>query len=132
MGNLSHHNKIKLSKLCKQFCKENFNIKLVFKSFKVKNYFSYKDPIRNDLKPFLGYKFTCAGGFSSYIAETCRHFTTRIEEDIKKDNKFYSFKYLQSTPTCFDSYNSLCFNIIDKATSKFDLGIKEALHVNWK
>ena len=32
----------------------------------------------------------------------------------------------------FDSYNSLCFKIIDKANSKFDLKIKEALHINWR
>ena len=30
IGNLSHHIKIKLSKLFKEFCKEDFNIKLVF------------------------------------------------------------------------------------------------------
>ena len=53
IGNLSHHIKNKLSKLCKEFCKENFNIKLVFNSFKIKNYFSYKGPIPNDLKSFL-------------------------------------------------------------------------------
>ena len=34
----------KLSKLCKEFCKNNFNVKLVFNSFKIKNYFSCKDP----------------------------------------------------------------------------------------
>ena len=45
IGNLSHHIKNKLSKLCKEFCKESFNIKLAFNSFKIKNYFSYKDPI---------------------------------------------------------------------------------------
>ena len=28
--------------------------------------------------------------------------------------------------------NSLCFKIIDKAKSKFDLKIKEALHINWR
>ena len=33
IGNLSHHIKNKLSKLCKEFCKENFNIKVVFNSF---------------------------------------------------------------------------------------------------
>ena len=44
-GNVSRHIKYKLSKLCKEFCKENFNIKLVFNSFKIKNYFAYKDPI---------------------------------------------------------------------------------------
>ena len=34
--------------------------------------------------------------------------------------------------TCFDSYNSLCSKIIDKVNSKFDLKIKEALHINWR
>ena len=58
IGNLSHHITNKLSKLCKEFCKENFYIKLVFNSFKIKNYFSYKDPIPNDFKSFLVYKFT--------------------------------------------------------------------------
>ena len=108
---------------CKEFCKENFNIKLVFNSFKNKNYFSCKNPIPNDLKSFLVYKFTCASCSSSYIGETCHHFKTRVEEHIKKDNKPHIFKHLHSTTTCFDSYNSLCFKIIDKANSKFDLKI---------
>ena len=130
IGNLSHHIKKKLSKLCKEFCKENFNIKLVFNSLKIKNHFSYKDPIPDDLKSFLVYKFTCASCSSSYIGETCRHFKTRIKEHIKKDNKSHIFKHLHSTTACFDLYNSLCFKIIDKANSKFDLKIKEALHIN--
>ena len=76
IGNLSHHIKNKLSKLCKGFCKENFNMKLVFNPFKIKNYFSYKDPISND---FLVYKFTCASCSSSHIGETCHNFKIRIE-----------------------------------------------------
>ena len=60
IDNLSHHIKNKLLKLCKEFCKENFSIKLVFNSFEIKNYFAHKDPIPNDLKSFLVYKFTCA------------------------------------------------------------------------
>ena len=115
-------------KLCKEFCKENF--KLVFTSFKIKNYFSYKDPIPDDLKSFLVYKFTCASCSSSYIGETCRHFKTRIEEHIKKDNQFHIFKHLHSTATCFESYNSLSFKTIDKANSKFDLKIKEVLYIS--
>ena len=39
IGNLLHHIKNKFSKLYKEFCKENLNIKLVFNSFKIKNYF---------------------------------------------------------------------------------------------
>ena len=126
IGNLSHHIKNKLLKLSKEFCQKNLNIKLVFNSFKIKNYFSYKDPIPNDLKSFLVYKFTCASCSSSYIGETCRHFKARIEEHIKKDNKSHIFKHLRSTATCFDSYNSLCFKIIDQANSKFDLKINKA------
>ena len=119
-------------KLTKEFCKENVNIKLIFSSFKIKNYFSYKDPIPNDLKPFLVYKFTCASCSSSYIGKTCHHFKTRIEEHIKKDIKSHIFKHLHSTTTSFDSCNSLCFKIIDKANSKFDLRIKEALQITWR
>ena len=130
IGDLSRHIKNKFSKLCKEFCKKNVNIKLVFTSFKIENYFSYKDPIPDDLKSFLVYKSTCASCSSSYIGETCRHFKTRIEEHIKKDNKSHIFKHLHSTATCLDSYNSLCFKITDKANSKFDLKIKEALHIN--
>ena len=58
IGNLSHHVKNNFSKLCKEFRKENFNIKLVFDSFKIKNYCSNKNPIPNDLKSFLVHKFT--------------------------------------------------------------------------
>ena len=39
ISNLSHHIKMKHSKFCKDFSKENFNINLVFNSFKIKNYF---------------------------------------------------------------------------------------------
>ena len=119
-------------KLCKEFCKENFNINLVFNSCKIKNYFSYKDPVINDLKFFLVYKFTCASCSSSYNGETCHHFKIRIEEHIKKDNKSHIFKHLHYSETCFDSYNSLRFKIIDQANSKFDLKIKEALLINWR
>ena len=107
-------------------------IKLLFNSFKIKYYFAYKDPILNDLKSFLVQKCTCASCSSSYIGETCHHFKIRIEEHIKKDNKSHIFKHLHSSKTCFDSYNSLCFKIMYKANSKFDLKIKKALHINWR
>ena len=81
----------------------------------------------------LVYKFTCAACSSSYIGETCHHFKTGIDKHIKKDNKSLIFKHLDSTTTCVvDSNISLCFKITDKANSKFDLQIKEALHINWK
>ena len=132
IGNVSHHIKNKLSKLCKEFCKENLNIKLVLNSFKIKNYFSYKDPIPNDLKSCLVYKFTCASCSSSYIGGTCCHFKTRIEEHIKKDNKSHIYTYTLVFNIYTPQQLSLCFKIIDKANSKFDLKIKEVLHINWR
>ena len=64
VSSLFHHIKNKLSKLCKEFCKENFNIKLAFNSFNFKNWFSSRDPFPDDLKSFLEYKFT--GGSCSF------------------------------------------------------------------
>ena len=119
-------------KLCKEFCKENFSIKLVFNSFKIENYVSYKDPIPNDLKSFLVYKRNCASCSSSYFDETCRHFKTSVEEHIKKNNKSHIFKQLHSKATCFNPYNYLCFKIIHGANSKLDLKIGEALPINWR
>ena len=127
-----HHIKNKLSKLCKEFCNENFNIELVFSSFKIKNYFSSKDSIPDDLKSFLVYKFTYAGCSSSYIGKICHCVKTMIEEHIKKDNKSHIFKHLHSTTTCFESHNSLSFKIIDKSNSKFDLKIENASLINWR
>ena len=109
MDNPSYHIKNKLLKLCKGFFKENFNINLVFNSFKIKNHFSYKDPIPDDLKSFLVCKFSCASSSSSYIVESCRHLKTRTEENIRKDNTSHISKHLHSTTVCFDLYISLSF-----------------------
>ena len=56
---------------------------VVLNSFKIKSYFSQKDPIPDDLKSFLVYKFTCTSSSgSSYIGGTCHHFKTRTEEQV--------------------------------------------------
>ena len=132
IGNHSDHIKNKFLKLCKEFRIENFNIKLVLNSFKSNNYFSYKDPISNDLKSCLVCIFTCASCSFWYIDKSCRNFKTRIEEHTKKNNKSHIFKHLHSTATCSDAYNSICFKIIHKANSKLDSKFKGALHINWR
>ena len=75
------------------------------------------------------YEFTCGRCSSSYTGKTFRHFKTRIVEPIKKGNKSHIFRPLNSSETCFVSYNSLCLKKIDKANSNFELKIKEALHI---
>ena len=105
---------------------------LAFSLFKTRNYFLYKDRIPDDLKSFLVYTFICASCSSSYTGKSCHHFKTRMDQHIKKDSKSHIFKHLHSTVTCFHSYNFLSFKIIDKSNSKFDLNIKEALHITWR
>lgn len=43
-------------KTLQTFCKEKFNIDLVFNLFKIQNCFSHKYPIPNNLKSHLVYK----------------------------------------------------------------------------
>ena len=50
---------------------------------------------------------------------------------MKNVNKSHIFKHLHTIITCHGSYNSLSLKIINKANSKFDLKIEEALHINW-
>ena len=118
------------TKTGKEFCNENFNVKLVFNSFKIKNYFSYKDPIPDDLKSFLVYKFTCASCSSSYIGDVVilklglRNISKRITSPI--------FLNIYTPPQHALTRIIPFALIIDKANSKFDLKIKEALHINWR
>ena len=86
IGKYSEQVQKKLSKICKQFWKDA-DLKIVFTSFKINNYFSTKDKTPYFLKSFLVYKFLCASCNSCYIGETCRHFKTRIDEHVKKDKK---------------------------------------------
>ena len=73
IGKYSEQVQKKLSKVCKQFCKDA-DLKIVFNSFKINKYFSAKYKTLNFLKSFLVYKLVCARCISCYIGETCRHF----------------------------------------------------------
>ena len=118
-----------LWKLCKEFCKENFNIRLVFNSFKIKSYFLYKDSIPDDLKSFLVYKCSCTSCSSSCIGKSCCRFTTRIENMSKRITSLI-FLNTYTPPQHVVTLIILYFKI-DNANSKFDLKIKEALDINW-
>ena len=121
----------KITKLCKQYCNEN-NVKIVFTSFKISNYFSVKDATPYFLKSFLVYKFICARCKSCYIGETCRHFITRIDEHIKKDKKSHVFQHLHNKEECFSSFDLNCFSILDSATTKYQTKLKEGMYINWE
>ena len=56
---------------------------------------------------------------------------TRIEEHLDKDKKSHVFKHLDENRNCKNLSTPDCFNIIDSASSKFRLKLKEAIHITW-
>ena len=51
---------------------------------------------------------------------------------MSTSKRITSLIFLNIYPPPHHSYNPLCFKKIDKANSKFDLKIKDPLHINWR
>ena len=77
------------------------------------------------------YKFTCARCNASYIGETCRHISTRMDEHFRTDKKSHVYKHLHKNHQCLNSCDLDCFEILDSASTHFNLKIKEALYIKW-
>ena len=74
----------RLRKLLKRYC-NNFDVKLVISSFKIRNMLSVKDSVPVELRSNVVYKFTCASCNSCYVGETSRHLSTRIRQHLNRD-----------------------------------------------
>ena len=86
----------------------------------------------NKLKSCIVYRFRCAGCGACYVGETSRHICTRINEHLNMDKASHIFKHLQDSPRCRTLCSSECFVVIDQATTRTQLKIKEALHIHWE
>ena len=75
--------------------------------------------------------FKCETCYPSYSGGTCRHFKIRIE-DISKRITSLILLNICVRPQYALTHIILFVLIIDKANSKFDLKIKEALQINWR
>ena len=111
------------------FCLSETSVKLIFNQFKVGQYFSLKDTIPSDLAAAVVYKFQCASCNACYIGETARHLSIRVDEHLNTDTSSHVFKHLQENPTCKLKCNTSCFTVVDRAASKYQLRIKEALAI---
>ena len=128
--NLSESTRKKLSKIANDLCNKT-DIHLSFSTCKIGSLFSAKDKLKNILKSFVVYQFTCAGCNASYIGETTRHLITRIEEHFSSQSSHIK-KHLDSSPNCKNLCDESCFKIIDESKSQFSLKLKEAMHIEWK
>ena len=124
VGRFSKIAQTKLRKLLKRYCKADLDVKLVFSMFKLRNMFSVKDTVPQSLRSPVVYKFSCAGCNASYIGETTCHI-----EHLLSDKSSLVYRHLQSSRACHDSCT---FTILDSAISKFQIKIKEAMHIKWE
>ena len=89
--------------LIKYYC-NNLDIILIYTSFKIVALLSVKNPVPSGLHSWVIYKFSCAGCEACYVGETCRHFTTHVQEHLTTDRASHVFKHLESSSQC----RSLC------------------------
>ena len=123
------HNKIK--GIIKKLCKDQVSANLVFIPYKIGSMFSTKDKIPSFLKSMVVYKFVCASCNACYVGETARHLPTRIKEHLKTDKKLHIYQHLSSNQDCFNCCTDDCLSILDYASTKYQLKIKEALYIKW-
>ena len=88
-----HVTKKKLRHICERFCNE-IGINIAFWPLKVSSFFNCKDTLPNSLKSYIVYQFTCAGCKVCYTGETKRNLSTRIENNLGKDQKFHIYSHL--------------------------------------
>ena len=76
MGEFSTVISKKLKHLLDVFCKD-IDIRIVFSSFKINNFFSFKDPILDALKSLVVSQFNCAGCVTP-VSLARRHATLQL------------------------------------------------------
>ena len=121
----------RINALIKRLCKKDTKIRIIFTPFKIGNCFSLKDRPLFSLKANVVYRFVCASCNASYVGETSRHLSVRINEHLNTDKSSHIFKHLRANQACKDQCNNNCFSVLDTASSKYQLKIKEGMHIDW-
>ena len=120
----------KINKLIYKFCK-NIDIKIVYTSSKICDYFSTKDQFTGAHTSRVVYKFTCAGCNACYVGETSLHLSTRINEHLCTDKSSHIYKHIHTSQDCHEVCNKDCFVVLDQASTSWQLKLKEGLYISW-
>ena len=90
---------------------------------------SLKSAFSNDLKSRVVYKLSCSGCTSTYVLQTVRHLTTRIEEHKKADSPVgLHFQQCQLEGNSAD----LSWEFIHRSNNQTKLLTLEAMHIRKK
>lgn len=120
--------------LMKLFKRENLNIVILFKTYKVSNYFRVKDVTPRKLMSNVVYEFKCpVDQDKSYIGMTTRHLITRVNEHKSRKGSAICQHFKECSckdnfigRNCIDNFIGQ-FKILAKGRGLFDVRIKEAL-----
>ena len=104
VGEHSNNIKKRLYKIYKNLCKLDKEIRIIFYTSKIRDYFSTKDLFPKCFKSSVVYQYSCARCGSCYVGRTHKHLTTRIEEHLGSESPSI-FKHLRENPEC-QSYDS--------------------------
>ena len=129
IGKFSSQVKNKIKILIRKYCKPTTNVKLIFTSKKISSYFSLKDAIPKHNTPYVIYKFLCSNCNVCYIGETTKQFIVQVKEHLLTDKNSAIYKHLNKNKTCKECCNCESFTIIDRASTEYQLRIKEAFYI---
>ena len=118
----------KLRQLSQKYCKTNV-FQLVFRSLKVSNILNVKDRIPLSLRSHVVYEFKCSHCGVTYLGETTRHLTTRVNEHLVSAKNSNVNRHVNSNTDCKIACGNHCFNIIDSDNNEFRLKLRESFHI---
>ena len=121
MGDFSTVTRKILKHLLDVFCKD-IDMRIVFSPFKIKNFFSFKDPIPDALKSLLVYKLL--------VRDVTPVTLARRHANLSTDKNSHIYKQLSGSPSCNRKCSVDCFKMVDSAKSRHCLKLKKAIYIS--
>ena len=118
--------------LVNRFCKP-VDIKLVFSTFKIKNLFK-----RESILSLIGSVRALYINFPVQVVmlvTSVKQADTSLrasESTYRRTDLRHIFKHLQSSESCRISFSADCFTVLDSATTKFQVKLKESMYIKWE
>ena len=122
-GSLSILLKRQIKSLCKR---HNIRYRIIFKPFKVANYFNLKSRCPSALRSMLVYKYSCSVDQSTtYIGKTRRHLLCRVKEHTCTSSTANPSAVFQHICVCNWAVIIDSFKILHTCRTDYDLTILE-------
>ena len=135
MGMISTELKVKIHKTFKQLLPA-CEVRVIFKvSLRTKNYFNFKDKIKQELRSLLVYNFNCNNCNAECIGKAKRHYRTRASEHIGVSPLTVKCVKNNSQTSAVHDHMLFCktvvcpedFSILANSSCNFKLEIQESI-----